>query len=169
MKILSLCISFFIIAMLSPLQAQKKSVATSDLQRISNDASYEFSNIKMYKDEGSWRGRTVAFSGIIQKTPVIAKTKGEYLQIAGQTTNGAVNMVVFLDSPIPTIDNYGNQVPTITAGMEVRVFVQINGLMNFTSESGYLLNLPTGDGLMIFSKDDYSMTNPIWASKFLMR
>jgi hypothetical protein len=146
-----------------------KSVASSDLQRITNDASYEFANIKMYKDEAAWRGKTVAFSGVIQKTPVIAKTRGEYLQIAGQTANGIVNVVVFLDAPIPTIDNYGNPVPTVTVGMDVRVFLQVKSLMNFTEETGVLMSLPTGDGLLIFSKDDYSMTNPIWASKLLTR
>jgi hypothetical protein len=169
MKIFVNSLLCFLISVISTATAQQKSVSPTDLQRITNGASYEFSNLKMYKDEAQWRGKTVAFSGVIQKTPVIAKTKGEYLQIAGQTANGAVNVVVFLDAPIPTIDNYGNPVPTITPGMDVRVFLQVKALMNFTSESGYLLSLPTGDGLLIFSKDDYAMTNPVWASKLLTR
>ncbi len=155
--------------MISTVTAQTSTVRSSELQRITNDASYEFCNLKMYKDEAAWRGKTVAFSGIIQKTPVIAKGKGEYLQISGQTANGVVNVVVYLDTPIPTVDNYGNPVPTVTPGMDVRVYIQLKNCANFTSETGYLMNLPTGDGLFIFSKDDYSMTNPIWASKMLMR
>ena len=162
----TLILSSFIITNIT---AQISTVRSSELQRITSDASYEFCNLKMYKDEAAWRGKTVAFSGIIQKTPVIAKVKGEYLQITGQTANGVVNVVIYLDTPIPTVDNYGNPVPTITPGMDVRVFIQLKNCANFTSETGYLLNLPTGDGLFIFSKDDYSMTNPIWASKMLMR
>lgn len=154
---------------ISDLSAQQKRVSSFDLQRITNEASYEFANLKMYKNETVWHGKTVAFSGVIQKTPVMAKTKDEYLQIAGQTANGAVNVVIFLDTPIPTINNYGNQVPTITPGMDVRVFLQVRSLMSFVSESGYVMSLPTGDGLLIFSKDDYSMTNPIWASKLITR
>ncbi len=149
--------------------AQQRDVSSAELQRITNEASYEFNNIKMYKDEAAWRGKTVAFSGYIQKTPVIAKTRGEYLQIAGNTANGAVNVVVFLDGPIPTTDNFGNPVPTITPGMDVRVFMQVRTVMNFVSEEGIMMSLPTGDALMIFSKDDYSMTHPVWASNALTR
>lgn len=139
----------------------------SDIGRISNDASYEFSNLKMYKDESVWRGKNVGFSGVVQKTPVIAKSKGPYIQVAGQTATGFVNVVIFLDSPLPTSDSYGNQVPLITPGMDVRVVVQLKGLQNFTEERGYVMSLPTADGLFIFSKDDYSMTNPLWSSKML--
>jgi hypothetical protein len=154
---------------LSLLHAQPRDVSSSEIQRITNDASYDFNNIKMYKDEAAWRGKTVAFSGYIQKTPVIAKTKGEYLQIAGNTANGAVNVVVFLDGPIPTTDNFGNPVPTLSPGMDVWVFLQVRSVMNFVSETGVMMSLPTGDALLIFSKDDYSMTHPVWASSMLMR
>jgi hypothetical protein len=141
----------------------------TEIQRITNDASYEFSNIKMYKDEMIWRGKMIGFSGVIQKTPVIAKTKGLYLQVSGQTASGYVNVVVFLDSPLPLTDNYGNAVPLITAGMDIRIFVQLKELQNCISETGYVLNLPTADGLLIFSKDDYSMVKPLWISTYLRR
>lgn len=156
-----------LLTMLSP--AQQRGVRSSEIQRITTEATYDFANIKMYKDEEAWRGKTVAFSGFIQKTPVIIRGKQQYLQVAEQTASGAVNVVIMLDAPIPTTENYGNPVPTITPGMEVRAFVQLTGLMNVTNEAGYLLNLPTGDGLLIFSKDDYSMTNPVWSSAMLRR
>lgn len=160
---------FAIAFIASSVAAQQRDVSAAELRRITNEASYEFNNLKMYKDEAAWQGKIVAFSGYIQKTPVIAKTRGVYLQISGNTANGAVNVVVFLDGPIPTSDNYGNPVPTITPGMDVRVFLQVRSLMNFTSESGVMMNLPTGDALLIFPKDDYSMTHPVWASSALIR
>lgn len=156
---------FFIFLLLVLTTSLQSQVNRSDMARISNDASYDFSNLKMYKDEAAWRGKNIGFSGIVQKTPVIAKTKGPYIQVAGQTAAGFVNVVVLLDSPLPTADNYGNQVPLITPGMDVRVVVQLKGLQNFTEERGYVMSLPTADGIFIFSKDDYSMTNPLWPAK----
>jgi hypothetical protein len=133
-------------------------------------AEIDFYNAQMYKDQQGWVGKTVVIYGSILAKPVILPEKKEYIQISGSSNSGEpVNVVAYLDSPLPTPRNVADQSPTVSKGVPLRIFGVLQKCRDLVDQSGYVRYLPAMECLLIYAGDDRSYTHPLWASQFFKR
>lgn len=150
--------------------AQSGRFDTYEIERIHSRADYSFHNRLMYASAKDWVGKTVTFRATIQARPVIIPDSRDYIQVAGQNSNNdPVNLVAYLDSPLPTENDYERRTPTVSRGQHVIVFGILGKPRDFVDEAGYVRFLPTMDLLVLYAIDDRDYTTPLWASRSLRR
>ncbi len=142
---------------------------TQSLDQLIGRASFEFSNEKMYRDEAAWKGKIVSVSGVYVPFPVVGRKRLPYIQIVNDGSYGPVNVVVYLDSPLPTTQSYGGAVPLLSTGESIRLVGEITGAENFVDRSGYWLYLPAMNAIAMYRLEDQNLRQPLWVSKAYRR
>ncbi len=150
--------------------AQSERFDTYEIERILSRADYSFTNRLMYASAKDWVGKTVTFRGTIVQRPVIIPDDREYIQVSGQNSNNdPVNLVAYLDTPLPTQSGYERRGPTVSRGQNVIVFGILGKPRDFVDESGYVRFLPTMDLLLLYSAEDRDYKAPLWVGRSLRR
>lgn len=153
-----------------PAVAQSERFDTYEIERITSRADYNFTNRLMYASAKDWVGKTVTFRGTIAQRPVIIPDLRDYIQVSGQNSNNdPVNLVAYLDSPLPTQSGYEQRGPTVSRGQNVIVFGILGKPRDFVDENGYVRFLPTMDLLLIYSAEDRDLASPLWVGRSLRR
>lgn len=149
--------------------AQTLKYDNAAIGQIVHTASFEFANYKLYENENEWKGKTVSVSGIYYPNRIFARAAQVMINIAGNSAFGPVNVAVYLDGPLPTVINYGQETPALTPGQNIRIVGTIKRTEQFISWDGYQMVLPSVDCIAIYRKDDADMQYPMWVSKAFKR
>jgi len=150
--------------------AQSTALDTYQIKKIIDRADYTFANRLLYKDAQQWVGKTVMFRGTIVERPIIIPGEKLYIQISGRNNGGdVVNVVAFLDNPLPTPNTYAGNVTSISPGSRVSVYGMVQKPRDFVDESGYVRFLPTLDCLILYDFDDRDNERPLWTCMTLKR
>jgi hypothetical protein len=150
--------------------AQSERFDTYEIEKIQGRADYNFTNRLMYASARDWIGKTVTFRGTIAQRPVIIPDNRDYIQVSGQNSNNdPVNLVAYLDTPLPTQSGYEQRGPIVSRGQNVIVFGILSKPRDFVDESGYVRFLPTMDLLLLYTAEDRDYKSPLWVSRSLRR
>ena len=137
------------------------------INRTIRQATFEFYNALIYKDQAAWTGRTVGVAGVYPGTGpsarVYARNENEFY-FAGMYNGRPISIVATLDHPLPMSKMFDKAVPLISPLQEIWIFGSIRGLENLMDDNGYSRAMPVMDCLLIYNKDDYSFRRPLWVS-----
>jgi hypothetical protein len=137
------------------------------INRTIKQASFEFYNALLYRDQSAWTGRTVGVLGKYPGNGPIARvytTNENEFYIDGSYNGRPIGIVAMLDHPLPMSRIFDKAVPLISSLQELLVFGSIRGLENLMDDNGYSRAMPVIEYLLIYDKDDYSFRKPLWVS-----
>lgn len=139
------------------------------LSAVVRQASFEFYNELLYRDEPAWKGRVISFSGYMVDRPAIGKGKSPYIQLMGNGVNGLISVIAQYDGKLPVKQVYGTDVPVVTTGQHLRFLAEIRTAENFLSVNGVWMYLPVVKLLAIYQQDDAELKRALWVSRELRR
>lgn len=139
------------------------------LSAVVRQASFEFYNELLYRDEPAWKGRVISFSGYMVDRPAIGKGKSPYIQLMGNGVNGLISVIAQYDGKLPVKQVYGTEVPVVTTGQHLRFLAEIRTAENFLSVNGVWMYLPVVKLLAIYQQDDAELKRALWVSRELRR
>lgn len=151
----------------TPPEIEERSYDAEMINRTIKQASFEFYNALLYRDQSSWTGRTVGVSGMYPgngpSARVYTRNENEFY-FAGSYNGRPIALVAVLDHPLQMIRIFDKAVPLISPLQEILIFGSIRGLENLMDDNGYSRAMPVMEGLLIYDKDDYSFRKPLWVS-----
>lgn len=161
----------FIIALLltATVAAQDPAYDAATLSAVIRQASFEFSNEQLYRDETAWNGKVISFTGYMVDRPAIGKGKSPYIQLTGNGVNGLISVIAQYDVKLPVKKVYDSEVPVVTTGQHLRFVAEIRKAENFLSVNGVWMYLPVVKLLAIYQQNDASMERALWVAKEFAR
>lgn len=161
----------FIIALLltATAAAQDPAYDAATLSAVIRQASFEFSNEQLYRDETAWNGKVISFTGYMVDRPAIGKGKSPYIQLTGNGVNGLISVIAQYDVKLPVKKVYDSEVPVVTTGQHLRFVAEIRKAENFLSVNGVWMYLPVVKLLAIYQQNDASMERALWVAKEFAR
>jgi len=137
------------------------------INRTIKQASFEFYNALLYRNQSAWTGRTVGVVGMYPGTGpsarVYTRNENEFY-FTGSYNGRPIAVVEVLDHPLPMSRIFDKAVPLISPLQEILIFGSIRGLENLMDDNGYSRAMPVIECLLIYDKDDYSFRRPLWVS-----
>lgn len=149
--------------------AQDPAYDAATLSSVIRQASFEFSNEQLYRDETAWNGKVISFTGYMVDRPAIGKGKSPYIQLTGNGVNGLINVIAQYDVKLPVKKVYDSEVPVVTTGQHLRFVAEIRKAENFLSVNGVWMYLPVVKLLAIYQQNDASMERALWVAKEFAR
>jgi len=149
--------------------AQDPAYDAATLSSVIRQASFEFSNEQLYRDESAWNGKVISFTGYMVDRPAIGKGKSPYIQLTGNGVNGLINVFAQYDVKLPVKKVYDSEVPVVTTGQHLRFVAEIRKAENFLSVNGVWMYLPVVKLLAIYQQNDASMERALWVAKEFAR
>ncbi len=144
-------------------QGYGSSTPTADYSRITESASFEFSNPKMYMDQSEWVGKTVSFIGRFVTLPVITNDKRPFEQIAGEGGNAEVVDVIAFFATRPSFGGgYGDRGVSLSRGDKYRFFGTVQKCREVFTRDGFVRVLPVFTVSLIYPLSDQSFSRPLW-------
>lgn len=148
--------------------SEQKSPLQAEIESVKKKANYDVTNVKVMRKPSEWRGRTISLCGAVVIQPILGDVDNVF-ELRGTNDGFAINFIVHLDQPLPSQNNIGESIRTISPGKEIRVFGIVRGVEGYIGESGYRRELPVMDCLIIYDRNDFYMNRPLWISKDLER
>lgn len=149
--------------------AQDPAYDAATLSSVIRQASFEFSNEQLYRDESAWNGKVISFTGYMVDRPAIGKGKSPYIQLTGNGVNGLISVIAQYDVKLPVKKVYDSEVPVVTTGQHLRFVAEIRKAENFLSVNGVWMYLPVVKLLAIYQQNDASMERALWVAKEFAR
>lgn len=149
--------------------AQDPAYDAATLSAVIRQASFEFSNEQLYRDETAWNGKVISFTGYMVDRPAIGKGKSPYIQLTGNGVNGLISVIAQYDVKLPVKKVYDSEVPVVTTGQHLRFVAEIRKAENFLSVNGVWMYLPVVKLLAIYQQNDASMERALWVAKEFAR
>ena len=164
-KLLCLLFSVLLIGFSAICQTKNGPLNNAFIKTTVEHASYNFSNEAMYWNEEQWVGKSVCVTGsFFNLRKSILHTNRRYEEFSGRNSNGeSVNFIVFFDAGSASGDQYRDTTQSaITNLSTVWVFGTVQKCVQAVSRNGTLKLIPVIDLQLVFRKDDYNFSHPIY-------
>jgi len=154
-----------VIATLAPAQTYGTAGLSADYSRVIENASFEFSNARMYIDQNAWVGRTISFVGRFANIPDVINDKRPYEQVIGEGGGAEyVDVLTFFDTRPPFGGSYGDRNVSLMRGEKYRFFGVVQKCREVITRTGVVRVLPVLDLLLIYPLSDQAFSKPLWAN-----